>query len=434
MPGLTLYRSLKMTGGGAGVMVTLCLLLACAAPAADKVETFKDENGWKLLVNGSDFYIKGMVWRYSPRGENYAYDLWSEPDDFIRKVLDYEFGLMAAAGVNAVRSFVLIPPRWVTYIYQEHGIMTVINPLLGRYGLSVGGQWVPNTDYSDPLTRATLLEETVAIIQEYKDVPGVLMFALGNESNYGLSWSSFEIENIPVGEQHMAKARYLYSLFHEAIVAGKKIDQHHPFTIVNGDLQYLDLIAEICTELDVMGTNVYRGKSFTDLWAVVDRKLDLPVVLFEFGSDAYNAREDREDQAAQAGFLRHQWQEMYNKAYGKQEEGNAIGGFVFEWRDEWWKYLQEENLDIHDTHASWTNAGYQFDFSPNRNNMNEEWFGITALGTANAEGVYEAIPRMAYEVLSEIWQLDPYLLSKDVLNEAIDNLVIDEGASSGSDP
>ena len=34
-------------------------------------------------------------------------------------------------------------------------------------------------------------------VEKYKDVRGVLMFALGNESNYGLSWSSFEIENLP---------------------------------------------------------------------------------------------------------------------------------------------------------------------------------------------------------------------------------------------
>ena len=61
------------------------------------------------------------------------------------------------------------------------------------------------------------------------------MFALGNESNYGLSWSSFEIENLPVGEQHEAKARFLYSLFNEAMAAGKAIDPNHPFTIVNGD-------------------------------------------------------------------------------------------------------------------------------------------------------------------------------------------------------
>ncbi len=326
------------------VVVFLCAAFAGNAQAADKVTTYKDENGWKLLVNGNDFYMKGIVWGYTPRNQNYTYNLWGETDEHIRKVLDYDFGLMRAAGTNAVRSFAMIPPKWVTYVYEKHGIMTVINPLMGRYGYLVGGRWIPNTDYSDELTRATLKKDMLEIVNTYKDVSGVLMFAFGNESNYGLSWSSFEIENLPEGERNTEKAKYLYSLFNEVISAGKKIAPNHPFTIVNGDIQYIDLIAEYCPELDLLGSNVYRGKSFTSLWEEVDKKLDIPVVYFEFGSDAFNAREGREDQKAQAEVLQLQWKEMYNKAYGNGEQGNSIGGFVFEWRDEWWKYLQEENL------------------------------------------------------------------------------------------
>jgi len=338
----------------------LAAVLIFAAPdvthaQANKVETYKDESGWKLKVDGEDFYVKGVVWSYSPRGQNYSYGLFNESDDFIRKVLDYDFGLMKKMGVNTIRSFTMIPPEWVEYIYREHGIMTVINPLMGRYGYTVDGQWVPFTDYSDPITRATLKRDMQEYVQRYKDTPGVLMFAFGNESNYGLSWSSFEIENLPEGEQNTAKARYLYSLFEEVISAGQAIAPNHPFSIVNGDIQYIDLIAELVPSLDVLGSNVYRGTSFTDLWQRVDEKLDLPVVFFEFGSDAFNARTFQEDQAAQALILKEQWQEMYQQAYGNGGVGNSIGGYIFEWRDEWWKYLQTENLDIQDTNASWSN-------------------------------------------------------------------------------
>ncbi len=412
-----------------GICSVVAVLLFCLAPlqvrAAEKVTTYKDENGWQLRVNGEPFYIKGVVWGYTPRNENYTYNLWGESDDFIRKVLDYDFGLMAAAGVNANRSFATIPPKWVTYIYREHGIRTVINPLMGRYGYTVGGKWIPFTDYSDPLTRETLKRDTLAIFETYKDVEGVLMFALGNESNYGLSWSSFEIENLPEGERNTAKARFLYSLYNEIMKAGKQIAPDKPQSIVNGDIQYIDLIAELCPDLDVLGSNVYRGPSFTALWADVKAKVDLPVVYYEFGSDAFNAREYREDQLSQATILRDQWKEMYNKAYGNGEEGNSIGGFVFEWRDEWWKYLQIENLDVQDNNASWSNQAYLFDWAPGKNNMNEEWFGITALGTPNEDGVYTARPRMAYDVLAQIWSLDPYGQNKQAFNRAIDNINMD---------
>ncbi|MBT8105517.1 MAG: hypothetical protein HKP05_07740 [Woeseiaceae bacterium] len=409
------------------IALSVVILLSYGAPAqaADVVTTVKDENGWRLQVNGQDFYAKGVVWSYSPRGQNYSYNLWGEPDDHIRDVLDYDMGLLKAANVNSIRSFAMIPPKWVTYIYKEHGIMFVVNPLMGRYGYNIGGKWVPFTDYSDPLTRATLKADMLEIVNRYKDTPGVLMFAFGNESNYGLSWSSFEIENLPEGEQNTAKARYLYSLFNEVIKDGKAIAPHVPFTIVNGDVQYIDLIAELMPDLDILGSNVYRGPSFTTLWKEVDEKLDLPVMFFEFGSDAFNAREFREDQVSQARLLKDQWQEMYNKAWGNGEEGNSIGGYVFEWRDEWWKYLQEENLDTQDNNASWSNQAYLFDWAEGKNNMNEEWFGIAALGTPNSDGVYTARPRMAYDVLKDIWGMDPYLNKKAAFNQAINDMNMD---------
>ena len=427
---LNFFKPTRKAWSALAALLVCNLAIENHARAADEVTTYRDKHGWKLQVNGSDYYVKGVVWSYTPTNENYAYNLWEKPDDFITKVLDYEFGLMRAAGVNAIRSFALIPPEWVNYIYREHGIMTVINPLMGRYGYTVDGDWLPFTDYSDALTRATLKKDMLEIVEQYKEIPGVLMFAFGNESNYGLSWSSFEIENLPEGEQHTTKARYLYSLFNEVIRAGKSIAPNHPFTIVNGDTQYIDLIAELCTDIDLLGINSYRGKSFTGLWRDVDAKLELPVVFFELGSDAYNAIQRKEDQFAQAAILKDQWQEMYNKAHGNGEEGNSIGGFVFEWRDEWWKYLQVENLDIQDTNASWSNQGYLFDWAAGSNNMNEEWFGITAIGTVNADGVQTARPRLAYNVLSAIWNMDPYKSKKDALNQSFDDLDIDAFASN----
>ncbi|MCD8479845.1 MAG: hypothetical protein LRZ88_06210 [Candidatus Cloacimonetes bacterium] len=402
--------------GAIAIILFLSIAVSSFAQTPDRVNTYQDEQGWKLKVNGEDFFVKGVVWAYTPIGENYSYNLWGHNDDFIRQVLDYEMGLMKAAGINTIRSFGIIPPRWISYIYEKHGIMTIVNHLMGRYGYNVGGAWIPRTNYSDPLTRETLKRDILQVVEEYKNVPGVLMFALGNESNYGLEWSSFEIENLPVGEQHKEKAKHLYSLYEEIISAGKKLDPHHPFTIVNGDIQYLDLIVEHCKSLDILGVNAYRGISFTDMWARVDRELGLPIMLTEFGSDAFNARTNREDQAAQAHINKGNWVEIYNKSYGKGEEGNALGGYHFEWRDEWWKYLQEENLYVHDTHASWSNGGYSFDYAPGLNNMNEEWFGICALEGPNDDGIFEARPRTSYYALSKIWSIDPYTVTKAEMN------------------
>ena len=73
--------------------------------------------------------------------------------------------------------------------------------------------WRAPTNYEDGRTREVISEEINELVEQYRDTPGLLMWLLGNENNYGLYWSSFEIEALPKGEQQAARARFLYSLF-----------------------------------------------------------------------------------------------------------------------------------------------------------------------------------------------------------------------------
>ncbi len=180
------FKRVTKLGSLLAVTLVLCAPLVSYAQV-NKVEVVKSDDGWRLQVDGEDYYMKGVVWGYTPRGQNYTYNLFGQTDDQIRKILDYDFGLMADMGVNTIRSFTMIPPRWVEYIYREHGIMSVINPLMGRYGYNVDGKWIPFTDYSDPRTREVLKADMQEFVRRYKDTPGVLMFAFGNESNSCMS-------------------------------------------------------------------------------------------------------------------------------------------------------------------------------------------------------------------------------------------------------
>lgn len=382
-----------------------------ASPADVRVVT--DATGARLQVDGRDFMIYGMNWDYIPIGHNYMFDLFSQPEPVIVAALEREMGLLKSMGTNTLRMYAGIPPKWVRYIYERWGMWTVINHPVGRYGFTVDGAWQPVTDYSSPRTRAALKADVLATVERYRGTPGVLMWLLGNENNYGLSWKSFEIEALPRGERDAARARHLYSLFGEITGAIHAADPSRPVAMANGDVQYLDIIAEECKGLDVFGTNVYRGISVGDLYQRVWDKMRIPVVFSEFGCDAFNATDLREDQPMQARYLAGQWREIYEQSAGKGGVGNAIGGMVFQWSDGWWKYGQDSRLDVHDTHASWPNGGFVEDYVEGENNMNEEWWGVCAKGPADSRGLYDLYPRAAYYVLQRAWALPAYAPGTD---------------------
>lgn len=389
-------------------MVVLLVTPTVLSAQLPDIEIVSNSQGQKLQVDGEDFMVLGMNWDYFPRGTTYSYNFWGQPDDFIKAALDREMSLLRNMGVNAIRVYAGIQPRWVQYIYEEYGIFTVLNHSMGRYGVTIDGVFIEQTDYSDPRTRELIRGEVEALVEEFKDTPGILMWLLGNENNYGLVWSSAETEALPEGERDAARARYLYSMFGEVVDAIKEIDSTRPVAMANGDLQYIDIIAEEVPNLDVFGSNVYRGVSFGDLFQEVDQKLGIPVMFTEFGSDVWNAREMREDEIMQTYYLLGQWQEIYENAAGNGKVGNAIGGLTFQWTDGWWKFGQEDNLDVQDTNASWPNDAYAWDYTPGDNNMNEEWWGIVAKGPTELSGLYELYPRAAFYALREAYELDPY--------------------------
>ena len=398
------------------LIFTLILSLSFSSLFA-KVEVRKDAKGWRMFDDGKEIEVKGITWSNTPIGMDYNYSLWRMDDDFIYATLDTDMPLLKAMGVNVIRSFDDVPPKWVEYIYDKYGIYTLINNLMGRYGVTVKGKWIFPTDYQDKATREALVEMARATAKKYKDVRGLLFYMLGNESNYGLEWTSTEIENLPVGEQQRAKAVYLYSMFEEAMKAVHEVDPNHPVGIVNGDTQYIDLIAELCPSLDIFGSNVYRGWKFYDaFYEDVLTKLDKPAVFTECGADAFNALTQKEDQWAQLQYFKSQWEEVYQEGYGKGRHQNILGAFVFEWIDEWWKIYQWKDLEIHNANASWANSGYSLDFKEGTNNMNEEWFGLCAISTQTLNGVNKRVPRAVYYFFCDLWKHSLY----NSTNEEID--------------
>jgi hypothetical protein len=115
------------------LVFVLFLFVTTVFAQADKISVGKNDKGIKLTVNGNDFMINGMNWDYFPIGTNYSYSLWKQPDDVIKAALDAEMSLLKNMGVNTIRLYVGIQPRWIQYIYDNYGIYTILNHSLWSY-------------------------------------------------------------------------------------------------------------------------------------------------------------------------------------------------------------------------------------------------------------------------------------------------------------
>jgi beta-galactosidase len=242
------------------------------------------------------------------------------------------------------------------------------------------------------------------------------MWVLGNENNYTFSgkiafWTSPEIESIEGAYKKVLKrARLYYSFVDELAREIKKIDPHHPVALGNGEVSMLDIAAKACLHIDVLAIISYRGKRFGNLFENIRYAFDRPVLVSEFGCDSYDSYKDTEAEDIQAEYLSLQWRDIFeNSIHRSNEQGNCIGGTLFEWTDEWWKHNEGYAPDwcVHNKEGGWSNGSYYFDIRVRGNmNMSEEWFGLIKLLKEKERGINKRVPKEAYHVLKEIWIKD----------------------------
>jgi beta-galactosidase len=361
-----------------------------------------------LIVNNKPYIVKGVCYNPIPIGQNYEHDWWSDPN----KPWIADGKLMKEMGVNTVR------------LYQTHEdpneVKQVIRDLYNLYGIrTILGSWLgfweyPCPFYADKKFQEKVKKEVLEMIKLYKDEPGLLMWILGNENNYSClgrvnAWSSEEIDKEPDPiKRNAARYKIYYSFLNELAAEIHKIDYNHPVALGNGELVGLEFAKLFAPDMDLVACIIYRGKTFGNLFNSLKMTYDKPVLIAEFGADAYDAFLKKEDQNIQAFFLESQWRQIFeNLANNKEGAGNCIGGTMFEWTDEWWKHDESnpENWKVHDTISTWSNGSYYFDIKAEGNkNMNEEWFGIVALSEQLENGINKRVPRKAYYVIRELWK------------------------------
>lgn len=377
-----------------------------------RVRLVQYENGhWQMLVDGKPFIIKGVTYAPTKVGQSPdkgtlvswmkedvnnngkpdgPYDSWvdknlnnqQDPDEPVVG----DFQLMKEMGVNVVREYhqPFEPDKQLLRkMHEEYGFMVAMGDFLGKYTHGSGATWFEGTDYENEEHKKNMMESVRKMVMEFKDEPYILLWVLGNENNYGIASNADK------------KPEAYFKFANEVARMIKSIDPDHPVALCNGDTLFLDKFAANAPDIDIFAANVYRGDyGFGSFWRQVKEAAGKPAFITEYGAPAYARHLTREEaEKAQADYHRGNWGDIAANTAGREDgAGNALGGIVFEWADEWWKNYEPFYHDRRSDAVGPFPGGYYY----------EEWFGITGQGNGQSSPFLRHL-RESYFAYQEMW-------------------------------
>jgi len=191
-------------------LITLLFLQSIVFAQVVPVEIVKTQNGYELLRNGKPYYIKGVGGL-----------------DYLEKAKEY--------GANSFRT-------WSTENAKEH--LDKAHEL----GMTVClGFWAQHErhgfDWSNKVAVKLQLEAFSKVVDELKDHPALLMWAVGNEVD--LFYSNFDV----------------WKHINDIAIMIKEKDPNHPVTTITAglDVAEVKLLQKYAPDLDLLGINTYGG-------------------------------------------------------------------------------------------------------------------------------------------------------------------------------
>ncbi len=389
------------------------------------------ENGhWQLRIDGKPAMVKAIAYAPTPVGKSPhsdGYDIngrWATEDanengladgpfdSWVDKNKNNEqdadekavgdFRLMKEMGVNTIRLYHHAPDKeLLRKLYKDYGIRVIMGDMLGMYAAGSKAEWYAGTDYTNEEHKRNMRESVRTMVMEHKDEPYVLMWMLGNESNYGEVGNpdpKSMKEGFGSNAKHQPEEHYAF--VNEVAGIIKELDPTRPVGFSNGEVVTINILAKHSSNIDVFGCNVYRGATGfgRSFWGDVKKHLDKPVLFTEYGCPAYMIGRDADTaEEKQMEYLKGNWEDMLWNSAGGPGTGAAIGGVQFEFVDEWWKSgvppkfsaTEQETVGIF---AANFPDGW----------MHEEWLGLMSQGDGK-HSPFKRQLRKAYHYFKKAW-------------------------------
>jgi beta-glucuronidase len=364
--------------------------------------TWNVAKDWQLLDTNNNGLHDGLFESFIDKNGNNVQDK-NEPTIGDAK-------LLKDLGVNTLRVYHhTYNKELFRKLHKDYGFYILCGDLIGMYTVGSGAKWTEGTDYRNPEHQQNMLNSVRQMVEENKDEPYVLMWVLGNENVYGNQNSA--------GRDPDA----FFEFVNKAAKLIHELDPSRPVAVSNGDFLYLDVLAKHAPEVDVIGANAYRGEQGfgRHFFSAVQDLTDKPVLVTEYGVSNYaeDGYTPAEIEAYQAMYLANNWEDFEANSAGRGV-GNALGGVLFEYADEWWKANSDLPDYVQKERAEWyakRSATYK-DLQPNRHDIvpqfgfpfldgwsYEEWLGIMGLGDGSS-APFVRVPRAAYFQMKKMWR------------------------------
>lgn len=408
---------------------------------ASQVKVANEPLGWVLRIDGKPFIVKGVTYNPDKIGEdpnNATLRDWMWVDDNGNGKIDspYEayidsnknnqkdanelsvgdFKLMQNMGVNTLRVYHHAsndatvqagyggeqntlnqynhPPNMALLrdLYNRYGIRVAMGDFLGAYIIGSGASCTPGTDYLNNDQKERMKASVRQMVADFKDEPFLLLYIIGNENNYQWTYTNAYLYPVQYAQFVDEIARLIHSL-----------DPNHPVCICNGDLQMIQTLAQYAPNVDIFGTNIFRGPGFQELWQTVKSIYNKPVLITEYGDTYSSVENDVIDENRQSFVHQICWLDIKrNTPGGGGGRATAIGGIAIAWVDVWW---QDGTPSIH-------NLG--------QNGINNEWLGFFSQGDGTKSPLLRQLRKVYLTYAQSLWK--KLILAADAPAHQVDPL------------
>ncbi|MFZ0362878.1 MAG: hypothetical protein WAL67_01580 [Candidatus Cybelea sp.] len=380
--------------------------------------------GRYINLDGTKFFVKGMVYAPTPIGKTPG-----DPpglDDPLRDankaVWQRDLPKLRAMGVNAIHVYNVVPPPYDTHTGPISDFLKAAwnggdKPIFVVMSVFFLGDKLFNKDAVNALA-----QQYHDLDAKYAKSPAVMGVAISNE----------------IGADNFIKDAVWWNAFNKIAEAAKKgfADGGNPDRIVttseaDGNIGALRFGEKFGAKVDVWGINIYRGRTFTNLFKQIRENTTKPVFFTEYGATAARhpllkntyswekgptglgscapARQDGEIIPSDveelpgsgnpniAGLVDYVTSNAKLLHDGFKEDGVVSGGFYFEWLDEWWKGLGKPSEHF---------GNVAFNGAYPSCNEDSGWYGLNSV--AKGSGDVDILkPRKTLTALKDTWISQP---------------------------